>query len=367
LSKQPSPGELEKLVAEFLATVLGLRVQQNEHGFFIKVSPSIAYEFSVFTGAAYCTNPDFPFSAKPFSKIFGKALEFSFTSSMFDRGVARYSFENLLQKYPFIASGEKRIFFKAYSEESQLRNFRELLCAVDPFSSDILLFRIEYWKTGFGLEPLLEYAASKALIDNGYIVENQTPLSSRLGSPDLLAFRSQPLQKLLSSFLGLPPGFSLASLSSHFYLALPKHERTITSRSDDDSIVVVGEAKVGGAKANKQIKKYLDSGYFDLALFLTDSCSNSVDHEWFELCTNGFTQQFPLPNLQGSRRTEIGKEYLKWLTTVTLSHLFFGVPRERQETFLDKLGAKASSTQIPEFIHNLGAEAFIEEFVEVLQ
>jgi hypothetical protein len=132
-------------------------------------------------------------------------------------------------------------------------------------------------------------------------------------------------------------------------------------------MVVVGEAKVGGSRATKQIKKYLESGFFDLALFLTDVCSDSPNHEWFELCSDGFTEQFILPNLSGSKRTEISKDYEKWLCTVTLCHLFFGEPKERQEKILNSLGITVSPPQVPEIIHDLGAERFIEEFRATLQ
>jgi hypothetical protein len=365
VSSKASPSELEELVAEYLSALLGSQAAQNEFGRYIEVSPSIAYEFSVFTGAAYCTNPDFPFSARPFSKIFGKALDLSFTSSMFDRGEARYSFENLVVKYPFISSGTKRIYIKAYSDENDLRQFREILCSNDPLHSDILVMRIEYWKAGFGLEPLLEYSAAKMLTKHGYIVENQTPLSAKLGSPDLLAFRSNPLQGLLSTRLGLPYGFSLASLNSHFYLPLQSDEHKASRISSDDSIVVVGEAKVGGSKAAKQIKKYLDSGFYDKALFLTDVCSAGSNNEWIELCSEGFTKQFSDPKLSVSNHTELGKGYEKWLNTVTLCHLFFGQPEDRQQKFLSRLGLIVSSKQVPQIISDLGIERFIDEFEDL--
>jgi hypothetical protein len=286
---------------------------------------------------------------------------------MFDRGIPRYTFENLAEKYPFIISGDKRIFLKAYSDENELREFRETLCSKDPLHSDVLVMRIEYWKSGFGLEPLLEYSAAQALIGQGFILENQTPLSSKLGSPDLLAFRSHPLQSLLSTNLGFPNGFSLASLSSHHFLPWPSNQHCQSKTLPLESLLLVGEAKVGGSKATKQIRKYLDSGFYDQALFLTDVCSGLVTTEAIELCSDGYTKQLSLPKLSGFNRTKVGKDYEKWLNTVTLCHLFFGLPREKQAEFLARVGFTGPSTRVPKIIEDLGVEVFIEEFGAVLQ
>jgi hypothetical protein len=356
LSK-PTPEELEKRLAQYFAELVGSKVEQNEFGNFVTVSPAIAYEFSVFTGAAYCTNADFPFSAKPFSKIFGKAMDFRFTSSMFDRGEQRYSFENLDLKYPFISVGDKRVFFKAYSNELDLKQFRARLCEEDPLHNDTLIARIEYWKSGFGLEPLLEYSAARALIGQGYIVENQTPLSSKLGSPDFLAFKSHELQKELSEALLFPYGFSLASVNAHHQLNWPKS--TDGAFSTQESLVVVGEAKVGGSKATGQIQKYLDSGFFDMALFLTDSCSQKGNSSYLELCTDNFRRQLSIPKFGSTKRSKDGHAYEAWLSTVTLSHVFFAAPKRVQDKLLSKLGNGESSITVPRIIQNVGAKKFI--------
>lgn len=352
----------EHLLISYLSGVLGLPAATDKFGNFIEVSAGTAYDFSVFTGAGYCNNPDFPFSARSFSKIFGKALELSLTSSMFDRSSPRYSFENLVVKYPFIATGEKRIYVKAFEAESDLRDFRGILCKSLPDSENCLILRVELWKRGFGLEPLLEFSAGQAFTKLGFIVENQTPLNSALGSPDFLAFRAKSLQSLLFKNAKVAGGNSLARLSAHSYLPLSDASALSTEATD---LVIVGEAKVGGAKAKSQILKYLDSNFFDHAIFLTDSCSSIMSLEIPEFCTAGFTKLLDLRAQPEKPNPARDQKYFDWLGVVTLMHFFMGKRSESRAEFLRLYNKDEDYNSVPSLINQMGHAEFIQRIEAV--
>lgn len=347
----------EHLVISYLSRVLGFPPATDKYGNFIEVSAGTAYDFSVFTGAGYCNNPDFPFSARPFSKIFGKALELTLTSSLFDRTSPRYAFENLVMRYPFIATGTKRIYVKAFESESDLRDFRGNLCKSLPDSENCLVMRVEIWKRGFGLEPLLEFSAGQVFTKLGFIVENQTPLNAALGSPDFLAFRAKSLQSLLSENAKVSGGHSLARISAHSFLPLSE---TLAPSTEATDLVIVGEAKVGGAKANSQILKYLASNFFDHAIFLTDSCSTSIPLEFFEYCTAGFTKVLEFREPPEKPKLARDQKYFEWLGVVTLMHYFMGKRSEIRAEFLRLHNEVENYNSVPSLIKQMGHAEFIQ-------
>lgn len=325
----------------------------------LTLEPFEAYELSAITGAAYLNNVDFPTSVRPFSKLFGEAHSLVFTSGMFDRGIDRYTPERLCAKYPFLATGRKTVVPVAFDSEQEMSEIRNKLFETAESPQDLLILRIENWKKGYGLEPFLEYLATRVFKAHGYIVENQAPISAAVGSPDFLAFRLASLNQDLLEVCGISAGQSLVGLAVRN--EIPQVPITLTDSKASD-FVVVGEAKVGGASGSKQLDKYMLTGYFDSGVFLTDSLSSSSSR-YTQLSTALHRRALDYPFRESMISTKASAYYRRWLEVVALSYLYVGLPATRRESLREALGLRGGDGDVPAAIAAMPRIEFLESFM----
>jgi hypothetical protein len=341
---------LNKKIATLIAQALGLKVEDFGLGSFVRVSPTEAYEFATVTGASYCTNASFPFSPRPFSKIFGAALESSYTSGMLDQGIARYTTPQLIETRPYLANGTKDLYPLVIKNESDYRLALTRIIKEHPNPENVVVYRIESWKKGGGLEPILEYLAVLQFMARGFVTENQAPLSARLGSPDFIAFRCTELNADLHETLGLAAGTSLARINAYFAIE-NSTSRKFTAQDTDASNgqIVVGEAKVGGVDGFSQLDKYTSSGYFTSSVFLTDGFKQDTTGTHQTLSTANFTRPLTNTSLPASP-ISVDAGYSKWLEKQVLTHLIFAMPLEQRDRLLQSFSAKFHTESIQEVL-----------------
>lgn len=351
---------MNKKIATLIAEALDRKVDDFGLGPFVKVSPTEAFEFATVTGASYCTNATFPFSPRPFSKVFGAALSSSYTSGMLDQGHARYTTPQLLETRPYIAQGPKDLYPLVIKDEKDYRQALAQIIKEHPDPENVVVYRIESWKKGGGLEPILEYLAILQFMAMGFITENQAPLSASLGSPDFLAFRFDELNSDLYETIGVVEGTSLARINAYFTMETSiRGKRSPADEMVSGNHIVVGEAKVGGAEGFSQLDKYASSGFFTSSVFLTDGIRRSPVSQHQTLSTFNFTRPLSTASIPVDP-SPVSAAYSKWLEQQVLTHLIFAMPIAQRVRLLQSFGSRFHTESIHEVISKQDRRGILE-------
>ena len=266
--------EVEFRLVEFIANLLSRDVTFTNSGPAVLMSPLEAIEFSCSTGSGFLVNPNFPFSLRPFTKVFSQTLSLEVTSGIFKGDKATYSPLNILNSYPFLKTSEKKLIVLGCESEEDYRRRVSEIFQNETSPSDVIVLKVELWKRGLGLESLLEFSALYGLKLKGLFGENQVPLGLS-GTPDLVSFFSLSLREYLSANYGVRGAVS--AYEALFWSVDPSALRNRDSSNLVTDFSLVGEAKVDATTARAQRQKYILTGYFDLDYLLTSRQISNKD------------------------------------------------------------------------------------------
>lgn len=240
-----------KTLLKIFSAELGCEIAETCVGKAVKMSAVDAYLFANVTGASYLSNPIYPFTPKGTTKMLREAFRYHFVTGMFDNGRLAYAPSAIRAKHAYLFEGDKFILLEELQNEEAYRAaVSEYISKISTCGSDpcnFLVYRIEVSKKGNGMEPFLEYLACEHFKREGYIVENQIPLTHAVGSPDFGGYKLQNARR----------GFHLIELAM----------MRITGNyalADDLSIdrLIVGEAKTSTTMMAGQLAKYLNTTIF---------------------------------------------------------------------------------------------------------
>ena len=252
---------------------LGYELFETAVGTAVVLDPENAFVFSLVTGASYLDDNQFPFTVKGLTKLFNAAFSTEPVWGLLDGESLGYTPRNILKSRPYIFDGPKYVVPVDIKAEGMSRDWLEQSRNILKNSEHYMLFRIETWKNGNGMEPLLEYLACHRFRDLGYLVETQVPLSATTGSPDFLAIRDDLLFETLSThFSKRFSGAHLIELAMLFNSNNTHSPRPICFADPlpTSLLTVVGEAKVGGSNPLTQLEKYNSTNFFTQQLALLD-------------------------------------------------------------------------------------------------
>ena len=223
----------------------------------VRISSYEAFIYATITGSGYLDNLVMPFTPKGLMKIFQAEDNLNLVTGLWDRFRPYYTPRKIAHARDYIATGDKYIIPIEFRNELEYNNKIKELFYKQNFPGQFLIQRIEENKKGNGLESLIEYFACEYFKANGYLVDNQFPLSQAHGSPDWIAISTDDPEfgRLRNQ------GFYL------FELAMPNFfgDRSIVVNSAQNSLgnSIVGEVKVTAANSTSQLNKYLSTEFFN--------------------------------------------------------------------------------------------------------
>lgn len=236
------------------------KIMDTDIGKAVKMDSYNAFLYSIVTGSVYFDNIHYPYTPKGLTKIFNDCKDYKIISGLFDEHLIVNSPYLLSKQKSFLFSGDKYIIPIEFQDEDeyfkQLKELKYLIEKSKMCTTDFIFQRIEKYKKGNGMEPFMEYVASMKFKEDGYIVENQTPLTYNLGSPDFIAWQSPSLVQKKGLFI-----VELMMLRIYPQKIKEIYEKMNTNINS----ITVGEVKTSTTNMNKQVAKYLSSEIFDFA------------------------------------------------------------------------------------------------------
>ena len=324
----------------------------------VQVDPKTAFLYSLVTGAGYLDNPLYPFTIKGLMKVFYTAMDYKFVTGLFDNTSLKNTPYILSKAKPYLFKGNKIIIPVEFKTEVELQNKLKAFSRSEAVATNYLIQRIECSKQGNGMEPFMEYLACEVMRRQGYIVENQIPLSHSTGSPD---FGGYALSQNVPSFLCSIHLIELALLRLGFELD--------GSSLDTKMRTIVGEAKTGTLEMKRQLDKYLATHLFDEGFeihpFKKKPSSPYVglvtidDHMKLKVIVRKEIKEFT---------DDHQRDYLLWLTNYIKYYLIANLTNDEFNNFYRRITKKpiSSKESIINFINGLGFEEILTEINRVM-
>lgn len=294
----------------------------------IQMDAISAFIFANTTGAGYLVNDVYPFSPKGYLKILREAFKYNLVTGIYEHGRLAYSPYDFLKNIPNLFTGEKYILLVEGNDESEFSRFlkesyRNLLIEnIDP--SNYVVFRIETWKKGNGMESFLEYLACEYFKKEGFIVENQIPLTHSSGSPDFGGFH-------LSSDTF---GFHVIELCM---LKITKNVRILDLLCNCCiDYMIVGEAKTATTIMKHQIKKYMDTNLFTIGFEMHPSKTKPSDTSLGMInIANDYSINCILPNTIYTPDPNKYRDYIQWYQDNLKLFMLANFSNEELDIFLN--------------------------------
>jgi len=324
----------------------------------VQVDCRTAFLYSLVSGAGYLDNPLYPFTVKGLMKVFYIAMDYKFVTGLFDNTTLKNTPYILSKAKPYIFNGNKIIVPVEFQKEIELQKKLKAFAASEDNPTGYLIQRIECNKQGNGMEPFMEYLACEAMKRQGYIVENQIPLTHSTGSPD---FGGYSLIQSIPAFL----------CSIHIIeLALLRLGFEIDNRASLSKIwIIVGEAKTGTFNMKKQLDKYLSTRLFNEG-FEIHPFKKAPSSPYVGLVTIDDKMMLKVIMKKEDRvfadyRQE---DYLLWLTNYVKYYLIANLTNDEFNEFYNRENKKAISSKedITAFINGLTFERLLTEISGVI-
>lgn len=327
----------------------------------IKMNAFAAFHFCNITGASYLNNTTYPFSPKGAMKILREACKYNIVTGIFDNASLLYSPTELYLTQNYLFRNDKYILLKECNSEQEFReeiqNDYNIIEANGLQTTDFIIFRIEAWKHGNGMESFLEYLACEYFRHKGYIVENQITLVHTVGTPDFGGF------KLKNS----DTGFHIVELAM---LRITKNLNLLNNL--DIQHVIVGEAKTSTTVMDTQLKKYLNTGLFHKGYEMHPEKSEA-SHPYFGILSinSDYSLRVEEPSapytIIGDSQLDYD-EYMKWYENNLKLYIISNLTNAELKTFVEgkKPRGNYSSRKIIDVITSASTEEIIDTVKEVM-
>ncbi len=347
---------------EIVDTLLGKAIKMNWYEAFL---------YCNVTGAGYLDNPVMPFTPKGMMKIFYNAFAYNFVTGIFEKTSLKNTPIYMKKTKPYMFKGDKYILLEEFNKEielsSRLDKYIKLLKANNCETTDYIIQRIEKSKKGNGMESFMEYIACEVYKNNGYIVENQIPLTYDVGSPD---FGGYSLKNDINYFVEnnlLNSGFHIIELA---LLRIKQQTIKVEGKKIESNNAIVGEAKTS-TNATKiiknQLEKYTNTGLYEYGIELHPNKKLPSKKE-SALIT--FNSEYKISIKMPKKREKIinskynKEEYYEWLNNYIKFYLIANLYNdELNDFYIKKMKRKLSST---EDIVKLVKESTLDEIVGIV-
>jgi hypothetical protein len=343
----------------------GCEVVETEIGRGFKMDSYQAFIFCSVTGSGYLDNPIMPFTPKGLLKVFYNAMNYNFVTGLFDNTNLKHTPHILNQLHPFLFEDNFKIIVPIeFNSDIELQNLLIEKTQIIPNPTQHIILRVETSKKGNGLEPLMEYFANRYFINQGFICENQIPLSHSLGSPDFGGYGIPEVLKILSNYGHYYEGMNIIEF------AMLRFKRPIISNnkvfSED---IIVGEAKTSTSIMDKQLQKYLSSNLFDYGVELHPSKLNPSNDTYGLLYINNESIiQYVKPKLKHHiTDVKYQLEYKQWLKNYVKLYLIANLSNFEFQEFHQEIIGKPISTNfdIFSFVEILTFERIMDKLKEL--
>jgi len=338
---------------------------ETEIGRAVKMPPADAFIYSCVTGAGYLDNPFYLFTPKGLIKLFYNAFNYNFVTGIFDNTTIRNTPYIFSKAKPFLFDGFKYVVPIEFQSEVKLTESLKAIYSSLKKPEDYIIQRIEASKSGYGMEPFLEYLAAEYFKNKGYIVENQIPLAHAIGTPDFCAYGLYEILTKLNLFGYLPAsGFHIIEL------AMIRINRNKSNTGGSPSkCLIVGEAKTESTLAEVQLKKYLDTDLFDMGLEIHPS-QVKPKKKYLGLFTIDSDYKVALiqPQEKYIAKMPIPKpEYIKWLANYIKFYLIDNFSNDEFSSFHFEKYKKHISSQndIIRFVTNTNINDILSKIGEL--
>lgn len=318
-------------------------IVDTELGQAIKMPAIDAFIYCCVTGSGYLENPIYPFSPKGLVKLFYNAFNYNLVTGIFDNTTLRNTPYIFYQAKPFLFDGPKYIVPFEFKSEVQLTETLKAKFSSINNPENYIVQRIEASKSGYGMEPFLEYLTAEYFKNKGFIVENQIPLAHNIGSPDFGAYGLDELLKELNSYNYLPSsGFHIIELAMIRINKQAHKSNGVTSK-----YLIVGEAKTERAVAVNQLKKYLNTDLFDIGIEIHPNQTKPTT-KYLGLITIDSNYKIALINPSEKYEAELPlskDDYIKWLNNYMKFYLMANFSNDEFDAFYYETFRKHISSQ----------------------
>ena len=344
-------------IIEILKNLIGGNEVDTPLGKGLTVNSREAFLFCSIAGGAYFENQIFPFTPKGLLKVFYNANDFNLVTGLFDNVHLKNTPYYISEHRTYIKSDSKTIVPIDINSENELRSILKSAYPNNTNDPDLILFKVDISKKGNGLEPFMEYLACKYFTSEGYITENQIPLSHRLGSPDFGGFKLNKLQDIVYKSGMLNRGFNILELAMLRSFPITKKISSTTS----DNYLLVGEAKTSTTSMNAQLIKYINSGYFNSAVEIhpTKPSPSRPEYALLNLHKNRIFFNKPITRVDFSNSNQ--KNYINWLESYFNCYLIANYTNDELSLISEKLIDKPISSKL-DIIDLIKNVSFAEHF-----
>lgn len=329
-------------IIEVLKKIIGGEDVETPLGRGLSINAREAFLFCAIAGGAYFENQIFPFTPKGLLKVFYNANDFNLVTGIFDNALLKNTPHYIAEQRAYIKDHPKVIVPIDIDSEASLRLKIRHGYGLDGFDPNLILFRVDVSKKGFGLEPFMEYLSCKYFTSLGYITENQIPLSHKLGSPDFGGYALEKIQDLIAGSGLLPRGFNIIELAMLKTFPASGFITTIKSQTE----LIVGEAKTSTTNMEAQLRKYLSSNFFNFGIEIHPTKEKSSNSSFGLLRLQEFNLVYEEPAMLFSSANLDQKSYKKWLEAYFNSYLLANYTNDELNLVSKRLIAKKIDTKL---------------------
>lgn len=308
----------------------------------LSINSREAFLFCAIAGGSYFENQIFPFTPKGLLKVFYNANDFNLVTGIFDNSLLKNTPHYIVEQRTYIKDPQKVIVPIDIDSEASLRLKIRHVYGSDGFDPNLIIFRVEVSKKGFGLEPFMEYLSCKYFTSLGYITEIQIPLSHKLGSPDFGGYALENIQDLISESGLLPRGFNVLELAMLRTFPASGFVTSIKSQTQ----LIVGEAKTSTTIMEAQLIKYLSSEFFNFGIEIHPSKEKSSNSNFCLLTLQEFNLVYEEPVSVLPRANLDQQAYKKWLEAYFNSYLLANYTNDELNLVAKRLIAKKIDTKL---------------------
>lgn len=354
-----------QVIIEILKNLIGGVDVQTPLGRGLSVDPREAFLFCSIAGGSYFENQIFPFTPKGLLKVFYNANDFNLVTGIFDNASLKNTPYYIAEQRTYINNGLKVIVPIDIDSEASLRFKIREAYGSEGFDPDLILFRVDLSKKGFGLEAFMEYLSCKYFTNLGYVTENQIPLSHKLGSPDFGSYALKNIQDVVFESGLLSRGFNVLELAMLRIFPISSPIKNTESKSE----LFVGEAKTSTIYMDTQLRKYLTSGFFNFGIEIHPTKEKPSNPSFGLLRLENFSLVYECPKQQITSKNLNQESYKQWLEAYFNSYLLANYTNDELNVIAKQLIGKQVDTKLDiiRLIRDVSFEIQFKTLLEFLE